>query len=835
MNALRGPKWFRRADDEAAIDDWLSSADAREQEWAVQLMGAGAAEFPDRAARLLALHTAHPQFGSWLAWIVRFAKVSGSRLLFDLLLGALRAGHLAGREHLVWLAAEDFVDEHPTWAVELIDAQLAVPSGPLHLDDRGRMTALTVRDRSAVEVITAAALGAPAEYCAQVLPMLLRVMAATAVPRQGGGPAYDGHFAYRYPGDHPDDLAGALYHGAAAALQAVAERDLAGARRLLAQLAAAPFEAAFWLVYRTLSSIGAPLAPWSAELLLRGTHRLFVGYASHSTWGARDLLVAIGDVLPDDTLADLERLILHLRLPYNGELSPWHEFALLSALPEDRLSTPAGRRLDELRRLLSRMEPEAPQAMTVGFARSPIPSESARQMSDDQWLAALKKHSQDRTDWSTGTGGAYELSHVLHSATEQDPTRFARLALRIDAGTHPAYGSSLLRGLGDAKQLDAPAPLFAAVRHFARGRKPAHDRWLGWAVRRHLDAVPLDLVEVLLRCALDSGDPTPAATAAVLEDVNRDLVTSGINTVRGTAAESLGNLLLADPDGGRAALVLPHLDQLAADPSLAVRACVAHLLHAALRHDRDTVARAFDVLVQAPDPLLASPFVLRLFVALCHGDPVAGHPVIHRMLHSEAASVRKAGGQVAALAALDWETNEFLAAVLSGNDGARMQGAAEVCAQRLTHAGDAALAHHALVRFFHHPDEDVREAAATVAVALRGHRLVPVRATLNALMESRAFEPALPQLLITLDDAPDRIDELALTCARRFLEVFGKDAADIRTRAAADAHHIGELLVRAHARATPRVRRTEILDLLDGLLLKGAFGVTEAITAADRD
>ncbi|MFJ5881739.1 hypothetical protein [Kitasatospora cineracea] len=834
VNAVRSPAWFRLADDEGVMDDWLTGADTREQEWAVQLMGVAAAEFPERVARLLEPHAAHPRFGSWLLWVVRFARLAGSRLLFDLLLGALRADRLNGHEHYVWMAADEFVGEQPAWAVELIAAGLFDGPDAFRLDAQGRVAALTHRDRSAVQVITAAALGDPAEYCVRVLPALLRVMAATAIPRQWDGPAYDHHFSLRYPDEQPADLAGALYHGAATALRAVAEQDPAGALGILAQLADAPFEAAAWLAYRTLASVGDTLAPWSAALLLEGPHRLFVGYASHSTWGARDVLIAIGDALPDGTLADLERLVLHLRLPYNGELSPWHEFTLLSALPEQRLSTVAGLRLGELRRLLDRAEPEAPQAVTAGFVRSPIPSESAERMSDDQWLAALKKHSQDRTDWSTGTGGAYELSHVLQNMTEQDPVRFARLALRIDAGTHPAYGSSILRGLGDTGRLDDPEPLFAAVRHFARRHSPAHDRWLGWAIRRHLDAVPLDLVEAVLRCALDSGDPTPDRTAALLEDAGRDLLTAGINTVRGSAAESLGDLLFAAPDGARAALVLPHLDRLAADPSPAVRACAARVLHAALRHDHSAAARAFEVLVRAPDPLLASPHVLRLFVALCHGDPAAGHLLIDRMLRSETAAVRKAGGQLAALAAMERWANGFMAAVLGGDDAAQMEGAAEVCAQRLSHTGDAALAHHALVRFFHHPDEGVREAAATVAVALRGHRLAPVRTTLTALMESRAFEPALPQLLITLEDAPDRIDRLALTCIRRFLKVFGKDAADLRTGAAADAHQVGELLVRVHARAEPRTR-TEILDLLDELMLSGAFGVTEAITAADRD
>ncbi|PJN28205.1 hypothetical protein CG736_08575 [Kitasatospora sp. CB02891] len=835
VNAVRTAAWFRRADDEAVIDAWLTSPDTREQDWAVRLMAAAADTCPERVGRLLEPHTSHPQFGAWLNWIVRFARLSGSRLLFDLVLDAARSKLPAVHEHILWISAKDVADERPGWAVELIDAMVAGRPDPPQLDHRGRLPVLTGRDHAALQVVATAATGAPEEYCARVLPVLVDVMSATALPRKPGGPVYDGHFSVRSPDARPGDLGEALYQGAAAALRMVAADRPVRVCELVSALVGTPFDAAAWLLYQALTAAGPALAPWSAEMLLEGPHRLFVGYLSNACWGARDLILAIGDALPDETLAELEAMILHLRLPPDGTLSPWHEFTLLTAFPEDRLSDRARRRLGELRRRHGdRQEPDKPQKVTAQFVESPIPLRSAHRMSDDQWLTAMTKHSQDRTDWSTGSGGARELSHVLQNMTEADPRRFARLALRIGSAAHPSYGAAILLGLGNAEPHDDPEEIFATVRHFARLARPEHDRWLGHAFRRYRTSVPLDLVEVLLDLALGAG--RPAATDAEAEEItDSDLLTVGINTVRGSAAVSLGDALVRDPDGSRAALVVPHLSRLAADPSPAVRSCMAHVLHVAMHHDRAAVARAFDVLVQAPDPLLASGPVFRLFLALCHGDPVAGRPVIERMLCSPVPQVRRVGGQAASLAAMEWETRDLLAAVLARSDGAQLQGAADVCAQRLLNTGDAELAHHALVQFFHHPDEDVREAAAAVAVALRGHRLGPFRRTLTALVESRAFEAALPQLLITLQDAHDRVDDLVLGCVRRFLKVFGAAAADLRTEAAADAHQIGELLVSAHTQATSAVRRAEILDLLDQLLLLGAYGVAEAVVSADRD
>ncbi|MFI0982145.1 hypothetical protein ACH4SP_34710 [Streptomyces sp. NPDC021093] len=834
VNAVSNADWFRCADDEGVIENWLTSADERERDWGVRMMVAAVDTFPDRVARLLDPHTSDPAYGSWLTRIMFRARLAGSRRFFDLVLDGVRAGLFTGHEHDLWFAEGDLAAEEPTWAVELLGALLADRPDALQLGDQGRATVLLTSDREALRLVEGAAVGAPEEFCVRLLPVLLDVMTATALPARAGRPVFDKHFAFRQLHDSPRDLGDALFQSAAEALRILVGRDVARVRGLLEGLESVPYEAAQWLLYQALIEAGPALAPWSAEILLQGRHRLLSGHVANAAWGAREVLRAVGDDVSDDVLRRLEEALLHLRIPPDGKPSPWHEFTLLTALPEGRLSARAARRLGELRRRHDNLrEPDEPQGITGGTIGSPIPLEAARHMSDDQWLSAMRKHSRDRTDWATGTGGAEELSHVLRNMTTADPGRFARLAARVDAGTHPAYGAALLRGFGDAEPCGDPHVVFAAIRHFAGQGRAAHDRWLGWAVRTYLTSWPLDLVQALLNRALDSDDGG-AAFSEDAGDAEHDLLTAGINTVRGSAAESLGDLLIHDADGTRAALVVPRLSRLAADPSLSVRACVAHLLHAAMRRDRPAAAAACTVLTAAPDRLLASPYVRRLVVALCHGDPVAGRPVMQRMLNSPVAEVRRVGGQVAALAAMEWETTDLLETVLAGRDGAQRQGAAEVCAQRLVNSGDTALAHRALVQFFHDPEEDVRAAAGEVAAELRGRRLGPFRGTVIALMDSRAFGPALPQLLITLEDAPDGVDELVLTCVRRFLKVFGPASADLRTSAAADAHHIGELLVRAHAQAASAARRSEILDLLDRLLLVGAYGVAEAIGNIDR-
>ena len=203
------------------------------------------------------------------------------------------------------------------------------------------------------------------------------------------------------------------------------------------------------------------------------------------------------------------------------------------------------------------------------------------------------------------------------------------------------------------------------------------------------------------------------------------------------------------------------------------------------------------------------------------------------MLASEDAEAREAGGVMAAFAALEWSRPELMEQALSGDIHVR-KGVAEVCAERVDRTSDAGLATASLIRLMNDDEDEVRKAAAAVAPHLREHPLQPFAQLLTALIDSPSYDHATPQLLLTLQYAPDKVDELVLKAAQRFIDVFGKDAADIRTGAAGDAHYISELVVRGLAQSRDRAHRAALLDVLDLLLELGVYGINDAIAESER-
>ncbi len=838
---LRRPQWFRRFDEDGLIDTWLDDSQQELKDRALNFMASGGNEHSGIVARLLEARQHAPEYLNWLRWVARFTDIHTDRQLFELLLAAVRQGGFDSAEHELWLSVHELAKHQPLWAIELLQARLIDHINALALSDEGKVADLAMHEYGLTELVREASAAEPFAFVQTVVPYLRDVMAATAYPPHEDAFLRDRHFSGRFPeSDHDErDLDDALCTASVRALEALAASAPEEVRPILEALAADPHEASQFLLYRALIVGGATFADWASELLLEGGRRLDCGYASDGDWVARELVQAIAPHVSDDVHHQLEDGFRDLRDPYESRHSTGRSaFTFLSALDESRLSRDGVRRLGEYRRKFNLDSPPPPRGVMGGFIGSPISQAAGSKMTDDQWLKAMAKYDSDSTNWDTFTGGARELSRVLQERVKDEPARFARLALKMSADLNPAYGDAILMGFGDVTPAaDDSALIFDAIRHIASFGHVDNDRWIGTALRQHYKDAPLDLVELVRDRALNSADPVDDSPVFVRQgDDNgraKDLRANGINTARGTLAEALGDLLIYDVDGQRTAVVRPHLQALASDPVLSVRSCVAHTIAASLRHARPDAIVAFERLIDADDQLLASDLVQRLMLYIGNVDPEVIDPVIQRMLASDDDEARESGGTLAAFAALEWNRAELMSQALEADAHIR-KGAAQVCAARVDRTSNAALATSTLLSLMNDGDDEVRKAVATVAPHLREHALRPFGELLSALIDSPCYDHATPQLLLTLQYAPDKVDDLVLKAAQRFLQVYGKDAADIRTAAAGDAHFISELVVRGLAQSRDRAHRAALLDVLDLLLELGVYGIGDAIAQSER-
>ena len=836
-NMLRTPGWFARADEEGRLEQWLAGDDEDLRNRALDIMLGSVKEHSARVAELLAGVRDRPFYANALRGLAFYTDLHESREMLDLVIDAIGQGIYDDDAHHLFMSAHALGNDEPRWAVELLKAWFVDRPGALDLTDDGKIAALDTRDHDSQEIIAGAAANAPGEFCGAMIPFLLEAMAATSEGNERV-PKRDRHFGYRTFNGGRHDVDEALLYGARDALRALAAADDDRLDGLLDMLAADEHDAAQWLLYEALAAAGETRAEQAYVLLTEGDHRLFCGYSDGRNWTTRELIKAISPHLSDEQVLALEQVFMALRPEWERPPGGYSAFSLLSALPHERLSDAGRRRLGEWQRLFDTDEPPAPTGITAGFVRSPIPDESAERMTDDQWLRAIAKHNSDETNYSNLTGGADELASVLTQRTIADPARFVALGMRFDSETHPAYVNAIFHGLRVASDI-APAAVFDYMRHVVSLGRPDHDRWLPEGLHGRLaEDVPEDIIELLLDRARRANDPEEEAWQRTGWSGDRvyggNPLSHGMNSARGAAALIIGDLLVHDADGSRTALIEPHFQELASDPSPAVRSCVAHVLAAGLRHAEESAIKAFERLIDTRDDLFRADTVEQLIRYVGFRDAATVKPVIQRMMASQIEEVREGGGRLAAFAGLEFEMGELLDDALASEDPLIRKGAATICAQGLPVTADARAATAALDQLFDDPDDKVRDAAADVALALRNQPLEPNRALIDRLLESAAFPDALAQLLFTLEDSTERVDDLVLATTRRFIEVFGGQVSSIASRASADARHVGELLLRAYSQASDSVARAAALDLIDELLAQAAYDLAKLVGAAER-
>jgi hypothetical protein len=183
--------------------------------------------------------------------------------------------------------------------------------------------------------------------------------------------------------------------------------------------------------------------------------------------------------------------------------------------------------------------------------------------------------------------------------------------------------------------------------------------------------------------------------------------------------------------------------------------------------------------------------------------------------------------------ALEWRNFEPLAVAEALGPEVR-EGIAYIAAHRLSETSETGTAIRLLKGAFHDPSPEVRKSAAGFAAPLRGEPLRPFAAVISEFIASPAFSEGIDQLLITLEDAPDKTDDLVLLSVVRFVTVAGTHVSDISTHAAAASHHVMQLILRGLTQASDADQRLALLDTLDDLLRLGAFGIDEMVSAYER-
>lgn len=824
---------FCVADRLGLLQRWLQSDEAWLLDTMCSYLRWQANQHAERVAELLApFVTGGADWKPRLRYVMEGRQLGKSRRYFDLFLRLLDDGTLDdARDRFAsngtfWSMLHGFAEERPVWCAELaahwLDRRIAAAKSAT---ERQEPPWSRLDDDFGVQELFTSARKAPAAFLEHVLPAIIRAAEAFKYDVEEGL-ARDRVWPLWIQSEHTS-MSRALIGACETALELVGQQSPDALRPFISQLRAARLYTANHLLMSAYLSCPAAFADEALALLAAEPERLFCGYSDNGFWLSRLVIEKCSPHCSEATFRAVEATILAFVPKWErtreGMRSRGHAaFNLASALAAQRRSAHANAQIAQWQAKFHKPD-RPPQGIQTSFVGSPIPEESAQHMTDEQWLRAIAKYSAVGRRWDIEhpeRGGPQELAAMLQKFVKEEPERFARLALRFPEDAHPSFFMNVLYGLKESV-LPAERKLEVVRRVFAQGDKACLCAALDLLGEITDVRLPEDAIQ-FIRDAVQHPDLESELWDGERPYYGGDILTPVINTVRGHAAGTIRNLIQHDPE--YLSSFSQVLDNLVADPSLAVRSVVASTLFAVARHDRPLALGLMDRLLEADERLLGTAYVRDFIQASLaeHFDHFAS--TIERMLRSSWDEVKKQGGILACLARLYHEAADPLAeAALSGEEPCRL-GACEVAKSNLLHPDCRAWCETVLVRLFNNGSKAVRTQAAGCFWHLWHSPDTPLadyEPLIRSFLDSPAFADEPTFLLHALEDTKRRVPKITLDVCEIFTSRCAEGARDIRTSLAADEHTIGKLVFTAYAQLPSREFRMRALALIDQMSLEG--------------
>ena len=521
------PGWFTLLDRLGVWKRWLEAPEPEVVSLAVRMLS-----LPDvmkvcsaQVAKLFRPYVDarrwRPEFGQ----LFYFGELHHSREIFDLLLDATNAGLLDPPSRTDWSRYDRLSKVRPDYAVELLGVLLDLETAQGGDDELEEW-----EGEIGADFIIEAARGAPEAFARAIMPRVIAEIRERDPddPRGWGGRRFWRRMTFR-----AYDASTALENGLEIGLAALAKEQPAILDALTVPAEELPHETFAALLLSAWSENGAHYADKIIAYLLSEPDRLGLGYIMWGTGNgaaaiARAAVRAASPHCGAENYSTLEAAILGFTPKLEREDPKrlgYHRMLLLECLPANRISRKAQHHFEELKRKFPWEKFETPGlGLRGGLVESPVPHEATKYMTDEQWVAAMRKYAGERERNASDflKGGKYELSSVLRLQAQSEKSRFAKLALRMEETIAPEYFGAIVSGITTTTDDTGVSPKLPASAHehldvqeavrviqrvFAVAREECA-RDICWAIRRIADQKPSrEIIPVVCHYAIHHPDP----------------------------------------------------------------------------------------------------------------------------------------------------------------------------------------------------------------------------------------------------------------------------------------------------------------------------------------
>lgn len=821
---------FEQALETGLVSKWLKSDSDAIVDMGLSYLRAHEEHFSSEAAGLLAPFVGRSErWNERLMWFMQLVSLNSSRQMFDLFLRLLADGTLDKARGPVavnstfWNLTYSLAEKNPARVCEIVSGWLARQVEVARASDTDKHFISFAYDAFAEKPISEAAKRTPLDFVRLILPVVLSI-ASWACAAEDELPRKDRVWRYTMTQEKGGPLQDTVLRHLRFALRAVAGDNPEHLASYVERLTASELNIANILLLTIYSGNGAYYSDTAAETLARQPWRFECGVSTNDQWYAQGAMSAVFEHCDEAHQSRLESVVLRYVSPWEKKPHGYKDygrarFNLLAAIPSHLRSAQVVRAFQELERKFGKPFGK-PEELKGGWVSSPIPHERLTKMSDNAIVSAIKYFSNNtrrRTSKNFLRGGSLELARAIAGLAQNDPFRFARIALQIPHDVEHVFLGELL-AVFEKAALEESVKLQVCSKAFAEHRDHC-GKEIADVFGQLENPLPQDAVEQLEWLALQSTEPPFSRQdeeySGKQHYESEDSFNRGLNLTRGRAVLAIGGLIRRDST--YISRFASTLEKLTEDKSAAVQACSTYVWRMIGGVDYLYSYRLFEKSRTIFPSLPKSEYGFDLlWFGLRDHFPLM-QPLLEELFEIEDDDCVAAASRLACIAALTHPEALNLANRAAMGGKKQRLAAAEVAAANVGSEGSRAWCEKQLYIFFDDDDIDVRSAAGECFRSLEGQSLENLEELIEAYCRSAAYESNSHSLLDAFEDSVDKLPGVVCMVCAHFLRRFGREASDIRTSRAADGYRIPKLAFRVYHQHQRDEWASQALNVIDQL------------------
>lgn len=497
---------------------------------------------------------------------------------------------------------------------------------------------------------------------------------------------------------------------------------------------------------------------------------------------SREILELIENMNPKFLLKELEKFEEFGKNNFSTHSHEIYEYHLYNSISE--LTS----EYDEKLNYLNEKYPNKPQERHAHFYNSV--TEDVSKFTDAQWLTFMKENNKSTFHI---IDGPYDESNALEECVKKDPKRFIKLMKKFTTDIHPYYYQAILRGIYGKSISYEESITVCKIGH------ELEDKSCGKEITKLLREFPkeidddgINLIKYYIYDYDDSG------VNYCSEGSSEDILTEGINTVKGAALENLAHILYENKK--LSPNFIDILEKMVISSPLSIRAILADVIGAVYNYDPQRGLDLFKKLMEYDNENLLKTFYVERFISFMlknHYDEIKY--IIKRMLKSEQGIINQTGSRILTIKSIIDNSIDYIENCLNSNNIFIKRGIIEVITNKFDALNDDSFLKQTIPCFFNDTDEEILDNLSNLMSKIARNKCHYFEdEILKYISKDLNYSHYLHLIYSFSEISGGEEDEFILKAIKPFIDNFEKNSIDIRKVDASISTLISDIILKIY-------------------------------------